>query len=493
MAVTISESNHGYTHVVGSMSGLQYTAENYDWFGWELYKWDGSAWQYQSWIGNNPADHTGTTSWTQEFTDNQPGCAYYVRFYAQYQGTWYSFISGTWTSTDYIPDATFSNNSTQKTTITFDYTNSAGTMSLFVWNGSAYVGIASSGLPYNKTGDTITLNTLLPNQGYSFIVRTYVESWYSETTYVTYTTQDWMTIPSGVVLGSSGRYNGGMFVSWGDHGYESSGFHYYLQIDGGTVQYSSSYLNYSYDAQDYSVQHNFRVVPNYNGYPPSGTQGWYYDSSHYTSLAYIWTAPHYPTGISIGTKTSSSIALTATGMTGLYSAVEWRYRVYGSGSGWSSSIDYGGSMSVTLSSLSSYTNYEIDVYGYYGTSGVTSVGHYDITTYTKPSTFSWTTSISQGGGIYGYDLANYRLKILTAVEWNAFTTRINQYRAYLGYGGYTFTTVSTNTAMTASIINEAITAINAMSPPTSTPSSVSSGNTITAYIFTRLRDSLNSL
>lgn len=52
---------------------------------------------------------------------------------------------------------------------------------------------------------------------------------------------------------------------------------------------------------------------------------------------------------------------------------------------------------------------------------------------------------------------------ISAVEWNNFTKRINEFRNYAGYNDYNFTIVSSNTPLTASIYNEAVAAIKGVS------------------------------
>jgi hypothetical protein len=100
----------------------------------------------------------------------------------------------------------------------------------------------------------------------------------------------------------------------------------------------------------------------------------------------------------------------------------------------------------------------------------------------RPSNWSWWYSKVSGGSFN-----------LTASEWNSFTDRINQFRAYKNIGNYGFTSAFTGNQIYAYMYNQAIYAIDSMNPPTSTPSTVSPGDNITAYGFNRLRDSLNSI
>lgn len=81
---------------------------------------------------------------------------------------------------------------------------------------------------------------------------------------------------------------------------------------------------------------------------------------------------------------------------------------------------------------------------------------------------------------------------ISALDWNNFCTRINQFRAYKGLGGYSFTTVYPGTPISANIYMQAWNAINSISDHgTMPPTAISGTTTITAYHFTQLRDALN--
>ena len=101
----------------------------------------------------------------------------------------------------------------------------------------------------------------------------------------------------------------------------------------------------------------------------------------------------------------------------------------------------------------------------------------------RPTDWTWHSSKTAGQVIS-----------LTASEWNSFCTKINLFRQYKGLSNYTFTTATSGSVITASIVNQAVNAISAMSPPTSTPSTaVSKTTVITASFFNTLRNSLNSI
>ncbi len=113
----------------------------------------------------------------------------------------------------------------------------------------------------------------------------------------------------------------------------------------------------------------------------------------------------------------------------------------------------------------------------------------------RPSDWSWTSSVIQGGAVETVLQPNgvYYAYYLTAEEWNSFTTRINEFRSYKGYSNYSFTQAVAGTEMTAAVVNQARTAISTMSPPTALPAAISSGGSITAAFINGLKNSLNSI
>lgn len=101
----------------------------------------------------------------------------------------------------------------------------------------------------------------------------------------------------------------------------------------------------------------------------------------------------------------------------------------------------------------------------------------------RPENWSWRSTIVRGAPI-----------ALTAAEWTDFCSRINAFRAYKSLQQYSFTSVTRNvTPVSAAIVNQARAAIAAMSPPTSLPAVVSSGNPMTAAFFNGLKNALNSI
>lgn len=100
----------------------------------------------------------------------------------------------------------------------------------------------------------------------------------------------------------------------------------------------------------------------------------------------------------------------------------------------------------------------------------------------RPSNFAWTNSKSSGSDFN-----------LAAAEWNALATKINAFRVYKGLSTYPFTTVNAGNNYEAYYFNQAVTAISEMSPPTSLPSTVTSGAFIYASQLNGLVSNLNSI
>lgn len=107
----------------------------------------------------------------------------------------------------------------------------------------------------------------------------------------------------------------------------------------------------------------------------------------------------------------------------------------------------------------------------------------------RPAYFNWdynpttgTTSKIQG---QPFDLK--------ATEWNRLTDNINSVRQYKGYSYYWFTTALQGSQFTAAFYNEAVNAINDMLPFFNQLSTVSSGDTITAYLMNIIVTRLNGI
>ncbi len=80
-----------------------------------------------------------------------------------------------------------------------------------------------------------------------------------------------------------------------------------------------------------------------------------------------------------------------------------------------------------------------------------------------------------------------------ASEWNSFTARINAFRDYKDKSSYPFTTARAGMDINSSIVNEAVAAINDMSPPTRAASAVADVTDFNAAYFQALARALNSI
>ena len=98
----------------------------------------------------------------------------------------------------------------------------------------------------------------------------------------------------------------------------------------------------------------------------------------------------------------------------------------------------------------------------------------------RPDDWYWESTIASGRTIN-----------ISASEWNDFCDRINEFRDYDGLSSYSFTRVYRGDPIEASIVNEARSAISAISTSGNVPGRVYSGDPIYADIFLDLRDALN--
>lgn len=101
----------------------------------------------------------------------------------------------------------------------------------------------------------------------------------------------------------------------------------------------------------------------------------------------------------------------------------------------------------------------------------------------RPDNFAWTTAKVSGAPF-----------LLTAAEWTRLANTVQEFRAYKGLSAYSIgDTGIPGWAFTAGHFNQMRAAIAGMSPPTSLPGTVSTGNPVFAAQLNGLRDSLNSI
>lgn len=497
-----------YTHVTGTISDLQYNANQYDSFKFNLYIWDGvnSVWNYADGVQLSGSAFSATTSASYTFTYLEPNRYYYVEIYVNYNGIWYpndpsmsiGFITD-FAFTPVIPEANIVFVSATAYSITFSRSSNAGSGSSLktqIWMGS-WVDIDLSGYGYSTSGNNITVSNLNPSTTYYFRVLTIVETWYSVAPYNNgnyyadfFTTAIPIpTIPNAPTLVS--RADGSLTLQWNSVEYASYYVVRYKNYNNVYQTVDVYGLSVTLDNLEYGVRYYVSVKA-------VNTSG----SSAYSSENPATTLPSIPT-ISSSAYTTTTITIQLTDMIGNWDYVTVWYSPNGGGTWYSSNITYGNS-SIVLSGLSTGTQYTIKASSFYTLDGSTleSYNYSNILYITpsanvRPSNFIWTTSIASGGNIHSFDNTLRYMYIVTATEWNSFTTRINAFRTYKGLSTTSFTTVSRNTTFTASIYNEARNAIAGLSAyftnnPT-LPPTVSTGTRIYASYFTNLSNALNSI
>lgn len=100
----------------------------------------------------------------------------------------------------------------------------------------------------------------------------------------------------------------------------------------------------------------------------------------------------------------------------------------------------------------------------------------------RPANWSWSTVGEEGDEI-----------AITAADWNAFCDRINEFREYKSLSAYSFTTAVKGKIIEASTVNQAYTAILAISGHGTLPTKAASGEAITASFFQMLKTALNTI
>lgn len=101
----------------------------------------------------------------------------------------------------------------------------------------------------------------------------------------------------------------------------------------------------------------------------------------------------------------------------------------------------------------------------------------------RPSNWQWQSAIYSGATMN-----------ISAIEWNAFTSRIDDFRNYAGLSNYGFSTVSRGQSISYWIVNQAVNGISTIpGRGWMLPATVNTGEILTASFFTNLRDALNAI
>ena len=281
------------------------------------------------------------------------------------------------------------------------------------------------------------------------------------------------------------RVDAGLKTSWNTTENADS-YDIYLKryYDGVEESLRVTSTTYTWTGLQYGVRYQFSVEAN-NAYGTSSRSG-LYD---------MITAPRIPI-LSVVDTVNTTVTLGITGMSGNYTGFEvYVYDINGTHLRTVPST----SSTIAVTGLTKGITYKFNARSYYyssvDSSNIFSAGYSAYTEIKcggyRPDNWAWSYSISSGAPVYRTVISNNIIyaDIMLATEWNNFTQRINDFRAYKGLANYNFTTVSVGTQCTAGIINQAVTAINAMGFSIAT---VGTGS-IPAAVFIQMRDKINSI
>lgn len=248
------------------------------------------------------------------------------------------------------------------------------------------------------------------------------------------------------------RIEGGYNLSWGS---VDNATMYTLKVRRGYDNYTK-YINttsttYQLDGLQYGVSYLLSVyASNSNG------------RSDYSPESIGTTAPFTPSDITFSNITDNSFRVSINNMIGnwdfinvaLYNGSNYlkTEKIYKSDANYY--VDFTGltkNVEHTVRTRSYFTIHSQTLSSI--NQGVASV----ITT-ARPENWKWTSA----NDINGYKVSGSVSPFLTALEWNNFTERINQFRSYRGLLDYTFTTLYAGNDFTANVLNQAINAINEM-------------------------------
>jgi hypothetical protein len=419
------------------ITGLEHPANQYDGFLMDVYRKVGSSYSY---VGTSFKDGSTASSGSSTFINNGEdvtvyfGQTYGVKVYAIWNGEEFLINSGYFDISTTIPSAPtffgvgfftrFSGNE-----LTYITSSVYGEISVKarwrVFGGDTYTEQTITKVDSTYTG---TISGFSYNTSYYLSLAAYSQSgvttgWSSEILMTTGSPPA-PPVPSDTV-DFTDRVESGFDLFWGS----SSGATAYILdykpsfSDTWTEVNVGNTTTYTLTGLSYGVTHDFKVKAR-NG---SG-------DSEFTSVTSWTTAPKTPT-ISQGTVTSSSITVVAGSMSGNYDEIQ--ILRYTSGSVYIDTEFVSAGESVTWSDLDPGVTYiftarskffinDIDLYSVNFSSGLT------ITTSNRPTDFSWTYSTISSG-------AN---AVVDHRDWNALTSKIDEFRIYKGKGEYGFTTVT---------------------------------------------------
>lgn len=362
----------------------------------------------------------------------------------------------------YISDLSYPWNSVEYQSAYITY---GGNTSAPVWapvSGNSYstswgsISGLSAGTTYTATGYVVA------NTGITYTIGTY-----------TFTTSSPLQPPSGTPSVSvEATYSGGQHyinVYWTSV-FGATGYHIYANSYYKVTAYGTS-TQITADAE-YTL-YSIAVYP-YNS-AGNGTAG----------TAAVWTKDVTPPVISSFTAPTAGTganAITVNAVATDSGSGVSGFHFYKNG--FYDGTEYGSSVSHQYTGLSTQTAYQLTCRAF-DTESNLSASSTALTVTTKsnrPAPFNWTNQKSSGGDFN-----------LAAAEWNALAAKVNAFRTYKSLGAYPFTTAYTDSNYEAYYFNQAVSAIGDMSPPTSLPSTVTSGAFIYASQLNGLVSSLNSI
>lgn len=288
-------------------------------------------------------------------------------------------------------------------------------------------------------------------------------------------------IPSSPVDFSS-RIDGGFNLFWGTSTAQNGGslvyqLEYKPSYDTSWSERTSVTTTLRLSGLQYGVTYDFRVMV----YEVTDTGSKYSD---YTAVSSWTTAPKTPS-ISVGSSGADYVNIYASIATpqGNYDEIlvdRYDQNMYyidtksTTSGGYVTWSGIGGKFSFVARSKF-YIN-GINLYSINNSNTLT------VTISARPADYSWSTPKVSGGNVN-----------VSATEWNALAARINDFRRYKGLSDYSFTTIYEGADIAAWVFNQAVSSFSGLSPPTSPPSSKSSGQDIYASYFNGLVNALNSI
>lgn len=363
-------------------------------------------------------------------------------------------------------------------------------------NASAYSWSHNASSPNGNSGAVVATSKIITvsNAGtFTFVVAPYNDVGYGPGSSKAFTVQ--IPVPSQPVISS--RVEGGFNVSWGVlSGVTHYEIAYKPSVNASWVSQIIISPSHTLSLGQWGLDYDIRVRASLDGT----------NFGSYSSTLVAITNPKTPTLAGSYNGESDTATLTAGGMSGSDSRFDRIYvemilistgAVHDNGF----TTVNGGYVQFTPYTGAQIVQYRFRAYSRvtssYGAGTAYSLAYSSIVTFTRPQNFSWTyrginppspngtivagSTKAQGYGFY-----------VTAVEWSALCSRINQFRSYTGRSQIGFGSVNQGDACTATSFNQVR---NAIAPMNSVglPGIKASGDPITANDFNAIVACLNAI